>query len=231
MRQVVLDTETTGLEWKNGDRVVEIGCVELLNRKLTGNDFHRYLNPERVMSAEAERVHGLSEAFLADKPKFAEVADSFAEYVRGAQVIIHNAAFDVGFLNSELARCGLPSMEELADDIIDTLKMARAMHPGKRASLDALCERYGVDNAHRTLHGALLDAQILADVYVAMTRGQDSLDMGFDSVEPQHESASASQMQIAVTAAPATLRVIRAADEELEAHRAILAQIGCEGRW
>ena len=224
MRQIMLDTETTGLEWAKGERVVEIGCVEMVNRMLTGNDFHEYLNPERLMSADAERVHGLSSEFLADKPKFAEVAERFVDYVRGAELVIHNAPFDVGFLNAELARCSLAPLEEICT-VVDTLKMARQMHPGKRASLDALCERYEINHAHRTLHGALLDARILADVYLAMTRGQDSLDMDFGAPE------IALPNEPLVAAAPCAVRVIRASEEELAAHRDVLAQMGCAVPW
>ena len=224
MRQIMLDTETTGLEWAKGERVVEIGCVEMVNRTLTGNDFHENLNPERMMSADAERVHGLSSEFLADKPKFAEVAERFVDYVRGAELVIHNAPFDVGFLNAELARCSMVPLEEICT-VVDTLKMARQMHPGKRASLDALCERYEINHAHRTLHGALLDARILADVYLAMTRGQDSLDMDFGAPEIALPNAPL------VAATPCAVRVIRASEEELAAHRDVLAQMGCAAPW
>ena len=224
MRQIVLDTETTGLEWAKGERVVEIGCVEMVNRTLTGNDFHEYLNPERLMSADAERVHGLSSEFLADKPKFAEVAERFVDYVRGAELVIHNAPFDVGFLNAELARCSLEPLEAICT-VVDTLKMARQMYPGKRASLDALCERFEVNNAHRTLHGALLDARILADVYLAMTRGQDSLDMDFGAPEIVLPNAPVA------ASAPCAVRVLRASEEELAAHRDYLEQMGCAAGW
>ncbi len=163
-RQVVLDTETTGLNARQGDRIIEIGCVELRNRGLTGNDWHRYVNPERESADGALAVHGLDDEFLRDKPKFADIAAEFAEYVRGAELIIHNAGFDVEFLDLELARAGLEPVDKLCAGVFDTLKLARELHPGKRSSLDALCERYGVDNSHRTLHGALLDARLLAEV-------------------------------------------------------------------
>src|SRR5580658_3245477 len=180
MRQVVLDTETTGLHANLGDRVIEIGCVEIVDRSLTGKDFHTYLNPERDSDPEALKVHGLTSEFLSDKPKFAEVAAPLAEYLRGAEVIIHNAAFDTAFLDAEFGRVRLPPVAEVAGSVVDTVRMARELHPGKRASLDALCERYGVNNAHRNLHGALLDARLLTEVYLAMTRGQDSLIMDLE---------------------------------------------------
>ena len=175
MRQIFLDTETTGLDPKTGDRIVEIGCVEMVNRRLTGRNLHLYLNPERPGSEEAIRIHGLTDEFLADKPKFREIADELVEYVRGAEVIIHNAGFDVGFLDAELRRVGQPRFAELAGGILDTLVMAREMFPGKANNLDALCRRLEVDNSHRTLHGALMDAELLAQVYINMTRGQDAL--------------------------------------------------------
>ena len=177
MRQIVLDTETTGLNAKSGDRIIEIGCVEMVNRRLTGNNFHYYINPERDSDPGALAVHGLTTEFLSDKPKFAEIANPFCEFVRGAEIIIHNAAFDVGFIDAEFERLGLPKFAEHVASITDTLAQAKELHPGKRNSLDALCERYGVSNAHRTLHGALLDSELLAEVYIAMTRGQDSLSM------------------------------------------------------
>jgi len=175
MRQIVLDTETTGLEPELGHRIIEIGAVELLNRRLTGRHLHHYLNPDRDSDEAALRVHGIANEFLLDKPRFPEIAEEFLEYVRGAELIIHNALFDVGFLNSELAMLGMPPITEVCGQVTDSLKLARELHPGKRNGLDALCERYGIDNSARTLHGALLDAQLLAEVYLAMTRGQDSL--------------------------------------------------------
>ncbi|HET20229.1 MAG TPA: DNA polymerase III subunit epsilon, partial [Chromatiales bacterium] len=183
MRQIILDTETTGLEPREGHRIIEIGAVEMLSRDITGTDYHQYLNPEREIDDDAVRVHGLTNAFLADKPTFAEVADTFLDYVRGAELVIHNAAFDVGFINHELAKLG-PSYGRLEDHVsgvLDTLLLARRMHPGQRNSLDALCKRYAVDNSNRELHGALLDSRILAEVYLAMTGGQSSL--GLDSQE------------------------------------------------
>jgi DNA polymerase-3 subunit epsilon len=177
MRQIVLDTETTGLNPRTGDRVIEIGCVELVNRTLTGNNFHRYINPERESDEGALAVHGLTTEFLSDKPKFHEIVQELRDYIQGAEVIIHNAPFDLGFLNHEFQRLGLPSFVSHCSGVIDTLVSAKEMHPGKRNSLDALCDRYGVSNAHRKLHGALLDSELLADVYLSMTRGQNSLSM------------------------------------------------------
>jgi DNA polymerase-3 subunit epsilon len=175
MRQIFLDTETTGLYADQGDRIIEIGCVELLNRKLTGNNLHFYLNPGRDSHEEALKVHGISNEFLRDKPPFAAIADELLEYVAGAEIIIHNAAFDLGFLNQELALLGRPAFRASVGNVVDTLVMAKEMFPGKRNSLDALCDRLGVDNSGRTLHGALLDAELLADVYINMTRGQEAL--------------------------------------------------------
>ena len=175
MRQIVLDTETTGLSADSGDRIIEIGCVELVARKLTGNNKHFYVNPERDSHEEALKVHGISNEFLKDKPKFAQIADELMDYLAGAEIIIHNAAFDVGFLNKELERLGKPPFKTFVGSITDSLAMAKEMYPGKRNSLDALCDRLGVDNSSRTLHGALLDAELLADVYINLTRGQDAL--------------------------------------------------------
>ena len=175
MRQIFLDTETTGLNPESGDRIVEIGCIEMVNRRLTGETRHVYLNPERKGNEEAIKVHGLTDAFLADKPKFAAVADDILDFLAGADVVIHNAAFDVGFLNAELKRLGRAPFHTVAAKVTDTLLMAREMFPGKANSLDALCKRLEVDNAHRSFHGALLDAGLLAEVYIRLTRGQDSL--------------------------------------------------------
>jgi DNA polymerase-3 subunit epsilon len=177
MRQIVLDTETTGLNPRSGDRIIEVGCVELVQRRLTGNNFHRYLNPERDSEDGALAVHGLTTEFLSDKPKFAEIAAELRDYLSGAEVIIHNAPFDVAFLNAEFRRLDIPPFDQHVGGVIDTLAQAKEMHPGKRNSLDSLCDRYGISNAHRTLHGALLDAALLAEVYLAMTRGQNSLSM------------------------------------------------------
>jgi len=221
MRQIVLDTETTGLDWKNGDRVIEIGCIELLNRAFTGGRYHVYINPERAISDQARAVHGIDNDSLADKPVFAGIAQEFENFVRDAQLIIHNAPFDLGFLVNELKLAGRPLIKELdAANVIDTLALAREQNPGKKASLDALCERFGINNAHRTLHGALLDAELLAEVYLAMTRGQESLMMALEEEpKPDTESGSAQGME------RLPLKILRASDEELAAHDAVLAGI------
>ncbi len=172
MRQVVLDTETTGIG--EGHRIIEIGCVELVNRKLTGRHYHQYVNPERLVDPEAMEVHGITDEFLEDKPVYAQIADEFMEFIRGAQLVIHNAPFDVGFMDMEFGRLGYPKTLEICT-VLDTLALAREKHPGQRNSLDALCRRYGIDNSHRELHGALLDSEILADVYLFMTGGQTAL--------------------------------------------------------
>lgn len=187
MRQIVLDTETTGLEISLGHRIIEIGCVELINRRVTGNHWHHYFNPQREIDAGAFEVHGISNEFLQDKPRFDELAAEFVDYVKGAELIIHNASFDVGFLNHELARpeSGFAPLEECCS-VLDTLLMARQKHPGQKNNLDALCKRYDIDNSQRSLHGALLDAQILSDVYLAMTGGQTSL--GLDSEQGSEEN-------------------------------------------
>jgi DNA polymerase-3 subunit epsilon len=227
MRQIVLDTETTGLNAKLGDRVIEIACVEMINRRLTGKHFHCYVNPEREIDEGALKVHGITLEFLADKPKFQDVAQSFVEYLDGAELIIHNAAFDLDFLNEELARLQLPDMGRHSSGVIDTLRMARELHPGKRNSLDALCDRYGINNAHRTLHGALLDAELLAEVFLAMTRGQDSLaiDLGQqDAAERARAPAGSTGEGLAVLDLDrGSLQVIAADAEELAAHAALLA--------
>lgn len=223
MRQVVLDTETTGLDFRLGDRIIEIGCVELLNRKLTGQRFHRYINPEHEVEAGALAVHGLSNEFLQDKPRFGEVVNEFLDFVEGAELIIHNAAFDVGFLNNELALIQQAQLEQACPAIVDTLKMAREFHPARRNSLDALCERYAIDNSGRTLHGALLDAELLAEVYLAMTRGQESLIM-------ELPAAPAPRQQADLTAGRLPLPVLRASAGELAEHERVLAEIGRESR-
>jgi len=185
MRQIVLDTETTGLSAIDGDRIIEIGCVELVNRKLTGNNRHFYLHPEdRAIHEEAQRVHGISIEFLADKPKFRAIADDLLDYLQGAELLAHNAPFDIGFLNEELRRLGRGKITDWLDGVIDTLAMAKEMFPGKRNGLDALCDRLGVDNSGRNFHGALLDAELLADVYINMTRGQNALAMVFCVMSP-----------------------------------------------
>jgi DNA polymerase-3 subunit epsilon len=222
VRQVILDTETTGLEWRQGDRVIEIGCVEMVSRKLTGQRFHRYLNPERAIAAGAQAVHGLTDEFLADKPKFAEVVAELLDFVAGAELIIHNAPFDVGFLDNELALAGREPLKSACEAITDTLKMAREMRPGKKNSLDALCGEFGVDNSNRQLHGALLDAELLAEVYLAMTRGQESLMMDL-------EAGGAEVAAFAHGERPA-IKVLAASADELAAHDRILAEIDKESK-
>jgi DNA polymerase-3 subunit epsilon len=225
MRQIVLDTETTGLNPRSGDRVIEIGCVELVDRRLTGNNFHSYINPERDSEEGALAVHGLTTEFLSDKPKFAEIANEFRDYISGAEVIIHNAPFDVGFLDAEFKRLSIPRFAEHVGEIIDTLVRAKEMHPGKRNSLDALCDRYGVSNAHRALHGALLDAELLAEVYLAMTRGQNSLTIDL-TVE---EAALADGDKI--DAGPlADIVVLLATGDELAEHESMLKNLDKEVR-
>jgi len=219
MRQIVLDTETTGLSTENGDRIIEIGCVELLHRKLTGNNLHFYVNPERDSHEDALKVHGISNEFLRDKPKFGLIAEELLDYLQGAELIIHNAPFDIGFLNKELQRLGRPPMHSAIDAVIDTLVMAKDMFPGKRNGLDALCDRLGVDNSSRTLHGALLDAELLADVYINMTRGQDALIM------EQGETASEAGEWEQVDLSRIELLVLRANEQEYAAHMTLLADI------
>ncbi|PRH15205.1 DNA polymerase III subunit epsilon [Burkholderia multivorans] len=219
MRQIILDTETTGLNARTGDRIIEIGCVELLNRRLTGNNLHFYVNPERDSDPGALAVHGLTTEFLSDKPKFAEIAHQILDFVKGAELIIHNAPFDLGFLDAEFALLGLPPFSEHCAGVIDTLVQAKQMFPGKRNSLDALCDRFGISNAHRTLHGALLDSELLAEVYLAMTRGQDSLVI--DMLDDDAGGAGAANGQ-RVSLAALDLPVLAATAEELAEHQAQL---------
>ncbi len=218
-RQIVLDTETTGLEPSQGHRIIEIGCVELVNRRLTGNTWHHYFNPEREIDAGAFAVHGLSNEFLADKPRFAELADEFLDYIRGAELIIHNAPFDVGFLNHELSLLDEPKprIEEVAS-VLDTLQLARQKHPGQKNTLDALCKRYDIDNSARTLHGALLDSEILADVYLMMTGGQTRLLL---DAEEDGEAGGGEETRRAVVDASG-LPLWQPDDEALQAHQAYL---------
>jgi DNA polymerase-3 subunit epsilon len=220
MRQIFLDTETTGLNPESGDRIVEIGCIEMVNRRLTGETRHVYLNPERKGNEEAIRIHGLTDDFLADKPKFAEVADDLLAFLRGAEIVIHNAAFDVGFLNAELRRLRREPFHTIAAKVTDTLLMARETYPGKANSLDALCRRLEVDNTHRTLHGALLDAGLLAEVYIRLTRGQESLVI-------QHDDGARGSPQavLADDLSQYRLPVIEADDDERAAHEAVLAEL------
>src|SRR5437879_6560989 len=223
MRSVVLDTETTGLNAGLGDRIIELGCIEVLSRRVTGNHFHRYINPERESEQGALKVHGIDHEFLQDKPKFREIAAEFLDYIQGAELVIHNAAFDVEFLNLELGKLGLPPIEAHCAGVVDSLKIARELHPGKKNSLDALCERYQVDHAHRTLHGALLDAALLAEVYLAMTRGQDSLAIELE--RPRQASASA-----APQGERPQLIVIQPSADELAEHAQLLADIEAENK-
>jgi DNA polymerase-3 subunit epsilon len=225
MRQIVLDTETTGLEVEQNHRVIEIGCVELVHRRLTGRVFHKYLNPERDIDEGAQQVHGVTREQLTDQPKFAQIAAEFVEFIRDAELIIHNAPFDVAFLNAELARAALGAqpIHELCR-VLDTLPLARQMHPGQRNNLDALCKRYSVDNSRRDYHGALLDARILADVYLAMTGGQTALTLSAHT-DGERARARARENVPARLAAGADFVVIRASAEELAAHEAILALI------
>ncbi|MEN9483101.1 DNA polymerase III subunit epsilon [Sphaerotilus montanus] len=222
MRQIFLDTETTGLNPETGDRIVEIGCIEMVSRRLTGRHLHLYLNPERPGSEEATRIHGLTDAFLADKPKFREVAAEFIEFVRGAELIIHNAAFDVGFLNAELRRVQQPRVAELAGGILDTLVMAREQYPGKANSLDALCRRLEVDNTNRTFHGALLDAGLLAEVYIRMTRGQNALVIDADDGQDEGSSDDA---DLHIDLSAFSVAVLRASEQEIAAHAGVLADL------
>jgi DNA polymerase III subunit epsilon len=220
MRQIILDTETTGLSAENGDRIIEIGCVELLNRKFTGNNLHHYINPERDSHEDALKVHGISNEFLRDKPKFAAIAGELVEYLRDAEVIIHNAPFDVAFLNMEFRRLGLPPVTQIVANVLDTLVMAKEMYPGKRNGLDALCDRLGVDNSGRTLHGALLDAELLADVYINMTRGQDALLIDIADMAGGEGGA----LEV-VDLRRFELPVLRANEQEAQAHETVLAEL------
>lgn len=221
LRQVVLDTETTGINPKEGHKIIEIGCVELINRRLTQNRFHVYLNPGREIDAGAIEVHGINNEFLKDKPKFADVVDDFLAFTRGAELIIHNAPFDVGFLNNELTLLNHPTASvENNSSVFDTLAYARKKHPGARNSLDALCKRYGIDNSHRDLHGALLDAEILADVYLLMTGGQASLLDEGDGMGDGKQQAI-----VRLSADRPRLKVIGCSEEELAAHQQRLEKI------
>lgn len=221
MRQVVLDTETTGLEVSQGHRIIEIGAVELVDRRISGRQFHEYINPERDIEDGALEVHGITREFLSDKPRFSEVVESFLEFIEGAELIIHNAEFDLGFINAELGLLDkpLPGLS-LDDNVIDTLHVARDLHPGQRNSLDALCKRYEIDNSNRTLHGALLDAEILADVYLAMTGGQTDLGLSFEALASADHTHGTSGIDDL-----GPLVVLRADEEEQAAHEARLQAI------
>ncbi|WP_353433284.1 DNA polymerase III subunit epsilon [Polynucleobacter sp. MWH-UH23A] len=220
MRQVILDTETTGLSHATGDRIIEIGCVEVIDRRLTDRTFHYYINPERDIDAGAFAVHGLSREFLSDKPVFANIVEELIEFVDGAEIVIHNAAFDLGFLDNEFALLKRPPFRGLASKITDTLLDARQMFPGKRNSLDALCDRFSISNEHRTLHGALLDAQLLAEVYIAMTRGQEDLSIDLIDYTANNEEIEASSKTL-----PTKLKLITASTDEIEQHEKILTEI------
>ena len=220
MRQIVLDTETTGLSAEGGDRIIELGCVELYARKLTGNNLHFYFNPERDSHEDALKVHGISNEFLRDKPKFSQLSDEILDYLADAELIIHNAAFDIGFLNKELERVGKKPLKAYVSGVIDTLAMAKEMFPGKRNSLDALCDRLEVDNSGRTLHGALLDAELLADVYINMTRGQEALLI--DAGDALTDTLSVKvQLDLSIYELP----VLSANAQELAAHDDVLTQL------
>jgi DNA polymerase-3 subunit epsilon len=219
MRQIFLDTETTGLSPDAGDRIIEVGCIEMVNRRLTGLNKHFYINPERKSHEDAVRVHGLTDEFLADKPVFAAIAGELMEFLAGADIVIHNAAFDVGFLNAELRRLARPAFGEIVGGITDTLAMAREMFPGKSNSLDALCRRLEVDNSNRTLHGALLDAGLLAEVYIRLTRGQDALVI--DAGESPGQVIQVAQIDLSGF----TLPILVPTGEELAAHEAVLAEL------
>lgn len=223
MRQIFLDTETTGLSPSQGHRIIEIAAVEAINRRLTKNHFHVYLNPDREIDQGAQEVHGITLEFLQDKPRFADMVDDFLQFVADAELIIHNAPFDIGFLNAELGRIDRPDVESVCNGVIDTLKMAKDSRPGQRNNLDALCRHFGIDNSRRTLHGALLDAELLADVYMAMTRGQESLMM--DLLE---DVASGMEFNAAASGKP--LPVIEADAVELAAHEEYLAALEKSGK-
>lgn len=216
MRKIVLDTETTGLEPAMGHRIIEIGAVEILNRRVTGRTYHTYLNPDREIDAGAIEVHGITKDFLADKPRFHDVSQDFLGFIDGAELIIHNAPFDVGFLNAELGRLDAGAVTGHCKSVLDTLKMAREIHPGQKNNLDALCRRYEVDNSNRSYHGALLDAQLLAEVYLAMTRGQDSLAI---------EAMPAARVAEVAAFKPGKLHMLRASPDELATHAAYLDEM------
>jgi len=218
LRQIVLDTETTGLNVRDGNRIIEIGCVELIDRKLTGNNYHQYINPERDSEEGALAVHGLTTEFLSDKPKFIEISKEFCDYIQGAEVIIHNAPFDLSFLNAEFSRLSLGSFSDYVETVIDTLVQAKELHPGKRNSLDALCDRYEISNAHRKLHGALLDAELLADVFLAMSRGQNSFAIDLDE-----DDAPVVQESHIIDLPVGDVLVRRADDAEITEHENLLS--------
>ena len=219
IRQLILDTETTGLYHKSGDRLVEFAALEMIDRRFTGSSLHIYINPERDVPEEAAKVHGLDNEFLSDKPTFAKVGQQIADYLKGAELIIHNAPFDVGFLNMEFSRMGLPEIADLAFEVTDTLLMAKQRFPGQKNSLDALCNRFKIDRSERVLHGALIDCKLLGEVYLAMTREQYGLDINLQDSNPQTQTATNTHLNIE---RPQNLKVLRASDEELTAHNAYL---------
>jgi len=222
MRQIILDTETTGLDPTQGHRIIEVAAVEMVNRRLTGNHLHRYVNPEREIDAGAMRVHGITPEFLQDKPRFSDIAQEFVDFIQGAELVIHNAPFDVGFLNMELRLLEMAPLSNWCDGVTDTLAMAKALHPGQRNNLDVLCKRYGVDNAARTLHGALLDCELLAAVYLALTRGQESLSIGLQARSEQADRAAARTRPRPV--------LLQASAAELAAHASVLEAIASESK-
>jgi DNA polymerase III subunit epsilon len=223
VRQIILDTETTGLDPSQGHRIIEIAGVEVLSRRMTGNHFHRYLNPQRKSDEAAKQVHGIEDEFLLDKPKFAEIVKEFIDYVSGAELVIHNAPFDLGFLNNELGLAGFKSVQDYVANVTDTLRVAKELHPGKRNNLNALCDRYQVDNSKRTLHGALLDAELLGEVYLAMTRGQESLIMDLDTPPPLNTDGEAVEQHY-------HLVVQYASHEEMAEHNKVLINISKESK-
>ena len=223
MRQIVLDTETTGLEPSQGHKIIEIGCVEMINRRLTGNNYHQYLQPDREIDEGAQAVHGISNEFLADKPRFSDIIKDFIEYLDGAELIIHNAPFDVGFINHEFKLVG-DEYGKVSNycSVIDTLVMARKMRPGKKNNLDVLCKEYQVNNAHRELHGALLDAELLAEVYLHMTGGQSALSLDSDDTATAGAVATPARK---LSSDRKPIKIVQPSDEELQAHQAILARM------
>jgi DNA polymerase-3 subunit epsilon len=224
MRQIVLDTETTGLDPKQGHKIIEVGCVEMINRRLTGNNYHQYIQPDREIDEGAQSVHGISNDFLSDKPRFADVVKDFIEYIDGAELIIHNAPFDVGFLDSEFKQAGAEfGQVSTYCTVIDTLVMARKMRPGKKNNLDMLCKEYSVNNAHRDLHGALLDSELLAEVYLYMTGGQSNLSL--DSQEST-DSGTGAVVAKKLSSDRKPIKIISASEEELQAHQAIIEKMG-----
>jgi DNA polymerase-3 subunit epsilon len=229
MRQIVLDTETTGLEPSQGHRIIEIGCVEMINRRLSGNNYHQFLQPDREIDEGAQAVHGISTEFLVDKPRFSDVVKDFIEYLDGAELIIHNAPFDVGFINHEFKLSGdeYGKVDNYCT-VIDTLVMARKMRPGKKNNLDVLCKEYDVSNAHRELHGALLDAELLAEVYLRMTGGQSALSL---ESEETSNASSAAMRTTKLTADRKPIKIIQANEDELLAHQLIIEKMGKEGSW